>query len=64
MSFDIKKFLDLTDYEKTRLDRRKNNKEGKSTAEFFTPYSIVSQMCDKIDEEILKVDTYHKILLE
>lgn len=49
-SFNIEQFLDLTGYEQSRLDRRKNNKEGKSTAEFFTPYSIVKKMCDKIPE--------------
>ena len=50
MNFDIEQFLDLTGYEQSRLDRRKNNKEGKSTQEFFTPYSIVKRMCDKVDE--------------
>ena len=50
INFNIEKFLDLTGYEETRKDRRKNNKEGKSTAEFFTPYSIVKRMCDKIEE--------------
>ena len=49
--FDIEQFLSLEGYEETRKDRRKNNKEGKSTQEFFTPYSIVKKMCDKISEE-------------
>ena len=49
--FDIEQFLDLTGYEDTRKDRRKNNKEGKSRQEFFTPYSIVKKMCDKISDE-------------
>lgn len=50
-NFNIEQFLDLTGYEETRKDRRKNNKEGKSTNEFFTPYSIVKRMCDKVPEE-------------
>ena len=50
--FNIKKFLDLSEYTTdTRLSRRKNNKEGKNTAEFFTPYSIVKKMCEKISDE-------------
>ena len=50
-NFNIEHFLDLEGYEQSRLDRRKNNKEGKSTQEFFTPYSIVKRMGDKISEE-------------
>lgn len=49
-NFNIEQFLDLTGYEQSRLDRRKNNKEGKSTQEFFTPYLIVKRMCDKVSE--------------
>lgn len=49
-SFNIEQFLSLEGYEETRKDRRKNNKNGKSTQEFFTPYSIVKRMCDKVDE--------------
>lgn len=50
--FNIEKFLDLSEYTTdTRLSRRKNNKEGKNTAEFFTPYSIVKKMCEKISDE-------------
>ena len=50
-NFNIENFLDLEGYEQSRLDRRKNNKEGKATQEFFTPYSIVKKMGDKIPEE-------------
>ena len=50
--FNIENFLDLSEYTTdTRLSRRKNNKEGKNTAEFFTPYSIVKKMCEKISDE-------------
>lgn len=50
--FNIENFLDLGEYTTdTRLSRRKNNKEGKNTAEFFTPYSIVKRMCDKVSDE-------------
>ena len=45
--FNIEHFLDLTGYEETRLSRRKG---VGSTQEFFTPYSIVKRMCDKIPE--------------
>lgn len=49
----IEKLLDLRDYATDeRKARRKNNKEGKSTAEFFTPYEIVKKMCDKVPEEV------------
>lgn len=52
INFDIEQFLDLSNYTTdTRLKRRKNNKEGKSTAEYFTPYSIVKRMCDKVSDE-------------
>ena len=46
--FNIEKFLSLEGYEKSRLLRRKG---VKSTQEFFTPYSIVKRMCDKVSEE-------------
>ena len=54
INFNIEKFLDLTGYAEIRKDRRKikngeTNKKG--TQEFFTPYSIVKKMCDKISEE-------------
>ena len=45
---DIKKLID-TDY---LTEIRKARRKGKNgTAEFFTPYSIVKKMCDKISEE-------------
>lgn len=47
-NFDIEKFLDLTDYEQSRKNRRKGNG---GTAEFFTPYTIVKRMCDKISDD-------------
>ena len=56
MKFDIEKFLDLTGYEENRDFRRRrkhakdNLEAAKATAEFFTPYSIVKRMCDKIEE--------------
>lgn len=51
-NFNIEQFLDLSDYAtEERKDRRKNNKNGKSTQEFFTPYSIVKKMCDKISDD-------------
>ena len=47
-NFDIEQFLDLSNYAtEVRKSRRKT---GKNTQEFFTPYSIVKRMCDKIDE--------------
>ena len=47
--FDIEKFLDLTGYEETRKDRRKSKEIN--SQEFFTPYSIVKRMCDKVSDE-------------
>lgn len=45
----IEHLLDLTNYATpTRLARRKT---GKATQEFFTPYSIVKRMADKIPDE-------------
>lgn len=45
----IEQFLDITDYAtETRKSRRKNS--SVNSQEFFTPYSIVKRMCDKIDE--------------
>ena len=45
----IEQLLDLTNYTTdTRVARRKT---GKKTQEFFTPYSIVKRMCDKIPDE-------------
>ena len=44
----IEQLLDLTNYAtKTRVARRK---KGKKTNEFFTPYSIIKRMCDKIPD--------------
>ena len=49
-NFNIEKFLDLTGYDtEYRKSRRKNSKVN--TQAFFTPYSIVKKMCDKIPEE-------------
>ena len=50
----IENFLSLKNYEENRLDRRKQVLGAASkndTAEFFTPYSIVKRMADKIPEE-------------
>ena len=45
----IEQLLDLTNYATDiRVARRKT---GKKTQEFFTPYSIVKRMCDKIPDE-------------
>lgn len=46
--FDIEQFLNLDGYADSRLNRRKDNEK---TNEFFTPYSIVKRMCDKIPDE-------------
>ena len=48
MEFNIEKFLSLDGYDtEVRKSRRKS---GISSQEFFTPYSIVKKMCDKIPE--------------
>ena len=48
-NFNIEKFLDLSDY---ATDKRKARRKGQNgTQEFFTPYSIVKKMCDKIPDE-------------
>lgn len=47
-NFNIEQFLDLTGYEESRADRRKGSG---GTQEFFTPYSIVKKMCDKVSDE-------------
>lgn len=50
--FNIENFLDLTNYiTYKRKNRRKNHGSTNETAEFFTPYSIVKRMCDKIPDE-------------
>lgn len=47
--FNIEQFLSLEGYDtEVRKSRRKT---GKSTNEFFTPYSIVKKMSDKIAKE-------------
>lgn len=47
--FDIQQFLNIDNYTtETRVSRRKG---AGSTQEFFTPYSIVKKMCDKISDE-------------
>ena len=50
----IENFLSLKNYEENRLDRRKQVLGAASkndTAEFFTPYSIVKRMCNKISDD-------------
>ena len=52
-NFNIEKFLDLSTYvTDERKERRKNrhNTSIKDIHEFFTPYSIVKLMCDKIPD--------------
>ena len=44
--FDIEQFLD--DYISPNTEVRKERR--KKTSEFYTPYSIVKRMCDKIEE--------------
>ena len=49
INFNIEQFLNLDDYAtETRISRRKNS--DINTNEFFTPYSIVKKMCEKISE--------------
>ena len=49
-NFNIEQFLDLSGYATDeRVARRKNS--DINSQEFFTPYSIVVKMCDKISEE-------------
>lgn len=49
-SFDIEQFLNLDDYAtEERVSRRKNSEAN--SQEFFTPYSIVKCMADKIQDE-------------
>ena len=51
-NFSIENFLDLTNYvTDARKKRRKEGKFGGGSQEFFTPYSIVKRMCDKIPDE-------------
>ena len=46
--FDIEQFLNLDNY--TTDERLSRRKGAGSTQEFFTPYSIVKKMCEKISE--------------
>ena len=47
--FNIEQLLDLPNYATdTRVARRKGSG---GSQEFFTPYSIVKRMCDKIPDE-------------
>lgn len=46
--FNIQKFIDI-DY--ATEDRKSRRKGSGGTQEFFTPYSIVKKMCDKVPEE-------------
>ena len=49
-NFNIEQFLDLSDY---ATDKRKARRKGANgTAEFFTPYSIVKKLMDKIEPEM------------
>ena len=49
-NFDIEQFLDLIGYDTDiRKSRRKGGKVN--SQEFFTPYSIVKRMCDKVPED-------------
>lgn len=48
MTFNIQQFIDHDYATDTRKDRRKG-KGG--TQEFFTPYSIIRRMCDKIHDD-------------
>ena len=47
-NFNIETYLDLTGYDEIRKERRKSKEVN--SQEFFTPYSIVKRMCDKISE--------------
>ena len=48
--FNIQKFID--DYESPNTEIRKARRKGKNgTQEFYTPYSIVKKMMDKISSE-------------
>ena len=51
-NFSIENFLDLKNYvTDARKKRRKEGKFGGGTQEFFTPYSIVKRMGDKVDDK-------------
>ena len=56
--FNIEDFLTLNGYasEERKLRRQNGNwseQKTLSTQEFFTPYSIVKRMCDKVSDEQL-----------
>lgn len=47
-NYNIQQLLNLENYSESRKDRRKGTGD---TPEFFTPYSIVKKMCDKVSPE-------------
>ena len=48
--FDIEKYLDLSNYATDeRVSRRKDS--DINSQEFFTPYTIVKHMCEKVSDE-------------
>ena len=48
-NFNIEQFLSLDGYDN---DVRKARRKGAGgTAEFYTPYSFVKRMCDKVSDE-------------
>lgn len=50
-NFNIEQFLSLDGYvNDVRKSRRKLSEGNKGSQEFFTPYSIVKRMCDKISD--------------
>ena len=50
-NFNIEQFLSLDGYvNDVRKKRRKLSVGNKGSQEFFTPYSIVKRMCDKIHD--------------
>ena len=51
-NFNIEQFLSLDGYvNDVRKKRRKLSAGNKGSQEYFTPYSIVKRMCDKIPDE-------------
>lgn len=44
----IQELIDIPYATDARKERRKNNKTGKSTSEYFTPCSLIKKMADKI----------------
>ena len=49
INFDIEQFLSLDGYDNDV--RKARRKASGGTAEFYTPYSIVKRMCDKVSDE-------------